>query len=89
MKKHTLSELKTMFKGKGGGPEGESHVVDCNADKEEGYVSFYSTKADVAKVIDRCEGSIIDYELLGDSGVQFKIDRKAFRGLHCAFRRVK
>jgi len=87
--KPTLDEVKAHFKGKGGGPEGESHIIDANADKKEGFVWVYSTKADAAKIIDRCGDAIIDYSFLDARGVQFKIDRKAFRGIHCAFRNVK
>ena len=87
--KPTLDEIAKHFKGKGGGPEGESHVIDANADKKEGFVWVYSTKADAAKIIDRCKDSILDYSFLDAQGVQLKIDRKAFRGIHCAFRRVK
>jgi len=86
--KPTLEEIQTHFKGKGGGPEGESHIIDANADKKEDFVWFYSNKSDAAKVIERCGDMISDYSFLG-SGVQLKINRKAFRGLHCAFRNVK
>jgi hypothetical protein len=86
--KPTLKELSKHFKGKGGGPESESHILDCNADKKEGFVWVYSNKADAAKIIDRCANAILDYSFI-DSGVQLKIDRKAFRGIHCAFRNVK
>jgi hypothetical protein len=85
----TLKEIAKHFKGKGGGPEGESHIIDANADKKEGFVFVYSTKADAAKIIDRCGNAIIDYSFLDTRGVQLKIDRKAFRGIHCAFRNVK
>ncbi len=88
-KKPTLKEIATHFKGKGGGPEGESHIIDANADKKEGFVFVYSTKADAAKIIDRCGDAILDYSFLDTRGVQLKIDRKAFRGIHCAFRNVK
>ena len=47
-----------------------------------------SNKADATKIIDRCGDAILDYSFL-DSGIQLKIDRKAFRGIHCAFRNVK
>ena len=30
--KPTLNEVKKHFKGKGGGPEGESHIIDANAE---------------------------------------------------------
>ena len=86
--KPSLDEIAEYFKGKGGGPEGESHIVDANADKKEGFVWVYSNKADATKIIDRCGDAILDYSFL-DSGIQLKIDRKAFRGIHCAFRNVK
>ena len=87
--KPTLKEVRNHFKGKGGGPEGESHVIDANADKKEGFVWVYSTKADAAKIIDRCGDANIDYNFLDKRGVQLKIHRKAFRGIHCAFRNIK
>jgi|TARA_R110002020_G_scaffold72542_1_gene186617 hypothetical protein len=87
--KPSLEEVAKHFKGLGGGPEGESHVIDANSDKKEGFVYVYSTKADAAKIIDRCGDAIVDYSFLDSRGVQLKIDRKAFRGIHCAFRNVK
>lgn len=87
--KPTLKEIASYYKGKGGGPEGESHIIDANADKKEGFVWVYSTKADAAKIIERCGDAILDYSFLDAQGVQLKIDRKAFRGIHCAFRNVK
>ena len=87
--KPTLKEIASHFKGKGGGPEGESHIIDANADKKEGFVYVYSTKADAAKIIDRCGDAVLEYSFLDKRGVQLKIDRKAFRGIHCAFRKVK
>jgi hypothetical protein len=87
--KPTLDEVKAYFKGKGGGPEGESHIIDANADKKEGFVWVYSTKSDATKIIDRCGDAILDYSFLDGQGVQLKIARKAFRGIHCAFRNVK
>jgi len=86
--KPSLVEVKKHFKGKGGGPEAESHIIDANADKKEDFVWFYSNKADAAKVIERCEKDIIDYSFL-DSGIQLKIARKAFRGMQFAFRKTK
>ena len=87
--KLSLEELKASYKGRGGGPESESIIIDSNLDKRDNYVSVYSSNKDVAKIIERCADSILDYEVLGTEGVQFKIDRKAFRGIHCAFRNVK
>jgi hypothetical protein len=87
--KPTLDEVKDHFKGKAGGPEGESHIIDANADKKDGFVWVYSTNKDAAKIIDRCGAAVLDYDFLDRRGVQLKIDRKAFRGIHCAFRNVK
>jgi len=87
--KPSLDEVRNHFKGKGGGPEGESHIIDANADKKEGFVYVYSTKTDAAKIIDRCGAAVLDYSFLDKQGVQLKIDRRAFRGIHCAFRNVK
>ena len=86
--KPTLKEIAAHFKGKGGGPESESHILDCNADKKQGSVWVYSNKADATKIIERCGPAILDYRFL-DSGIQLQIDRKAFRGIHCAFRNIK
>mgnify|MGYP001387429574 FL=1 len=77
--KPSLEEVKAYFKGKGGGPEGESHIIDANADKKEGFVWVYSTKSDATKIIERCGDAILDYGFLDGQGVQLKIDRKAFR----------
>ena len=87
--KPTLEEIKAHFKGKAGGPESESHIIDSNADKKDGFVWVYSTNKDAAKIIERCGDAIIDFDFLDARGVSLKIDRKAFRGIHCAFRNVK
>lgn len=87
MKELTLDDVLEQFKGKGGNPEAESILNDSNFDKKEGTVSFWSNKADAAKVIERCRNSIISFMMVG-CGVQLTIDRKAFRGAHCAFRKV-
>jgi len=87
MKELTLDQVLEQFKGKGGDIEAESILNDSNWDKKEGTVSFWSNKADAAKVIERCRNSIISFCLEG-AGVHLIIDRKAFRGAHCAFRKV-
>ena len=60
-----------------------------HADKKDGFVWVYSTNKDAAKIIDRFGAAVIDYDFLDRRGVQLKIDRKAFRGIQCAFRKVK
>ena len=45
--KLSLEELKASYKGRGGGPESESIVVDSNLDKRENYVSVYSSNKEL------------------------------------------
>lgn len=81
-----LQEIKNRFAGKGG-IESESVLCDNNFDRDEGVVSFWSNKGDLAKVIDRC-GSMIKRISPVGNGFQLFIDRKAFRGIHCAFKKI-
>lgn len=84
MTKMSLEELAKSFKGTGGS-EKETVLVDCYADRGDGYVTVWSNKSDVSKIVKRCEKSIIDYEIRGD-GILFYIDRKSFRGVVSAFK---
>lgn len=86
--KPTLDELVALFKGKGGGPEGETVLVDNNEDKKDGFITVWSDTASAAKIIQRCKKDIIDYNYESD-GVMLKIDRRAYRGSWCAFRSTK
>ncbi len=83
----TLDDAYNMLKGKGGDIESESILNDSNFDKKNNTVSFWSNKGDAAKVIERCRNSIISFQVMGD-GIQLTIDRKAFRGMACAFRKI-
>ena len=87
-KQPTLDDILVAFKGKGGGPEAESILNDSNTDKKDNSVFIWSNKNDAAKIIERCRNSIKSFKYDG-SGVSLEIDRKAFRGIHCAFRTVK
>ncbi len=88
MKKElTLDEIISTFKGKGGGPEAESVLVDNNHDKKDNFVTIWSNKNDLVKIISRCKNSIKKFEMIGD-GVQLTIDRKAFRGILSSFRKT-
>lgn len=91
-----LSELKQIakqFKGKSGGPEAESILVDSNMDKKDGFVSVWSNRHDLTKIIERCGPAIVSYKVMGDmnkgGGVQLLIKRSAYRGIQCAFRNSK
>lgn len=87
-----LDEVYALFKGKGGGPEAEAIVVDSKLDKD--IVHVYSGKHDIAKLIDRCSKEIVDFKVTFDldgnaTGCDLRIKRRAFRGVHCAFRNSK
>ncbi|SRR3990167_8766954 len=88
MKNMNIQQLKDHFKGKGGDGEAESILNDSNMDKKKGTVSVWSNKVDAFKILERCSNSVISFQIIGD-GIQMEIDRKAFRGIHCAFRNVK
>lgn len=83
----SLNDIVKMFKGKGGDPEAETIINDSNGDKKNGSVFVWSNKNDASKIVERCKNSIKSCKLVGD-GVQLEIDRKAFRGIVCAFRRL-
>mgnify|MGYP001582756570 CR=1 FL=1 len=83
-----FEEIANLFRGKGGNEEAESLINDCNSDKKDGYVTVWSNKSDAAKIIDRCKNDIQEIIPQGD-GVQIVINRRAFRGIACAFRSNK
>lgn len=84
----TIEQIYENFKGKGGHPESETILNDNNSDKKDGFVVLWSNKVDAAKIIERCKADIISFKMVGD-GVQLQVARKAFRGVHCAFRKSK
>ena len=86
--KISIDEAYNRFKGKGGNPESESILNDSNGNKQEGIVYFWSNKCDIAKIIDKCGKAIKSCEVVGD-GIQFTIERRAFRGMHGAFKKIK
>lgn len=94
MTDRTIDDVHKKFKGKGGGPDAESILVDSNFDKKQGYVTVWTNKKDAAHLIERCKECIIDFHETspGDEkdggGVMLKINRKAFRGIVYAFRKA-
>jgi hypothetical protein len=85
MTQQEINEIKLRYKGKGGGPEAESHVCDSKLDKDDNIVRVYSTTSDVAKILDRCGSAIVSVKDDGE-GVALEIDRSAFRGISYAFK---
>lgn len=86
--KEILDQIAQEYKGTTGGPEGETIIVDASADKKDGFVTVWSNKADATKIIERCRDSIISIRK-DSNGVLLKIERCAFRGPVCAFRKCK
>jgi len=86
MNQKQLNEIKLRWKGKGGGPEAETTVVDSKMDKD--CVHVWSCNSDVSKIIDRCGSAIRKIREDGD-GVSFEIHRSAFRGAAYAFKVLK
>ena len=82
----TIDELIERYKGKQGDDETESILIDNNFDKRyENVVRVWAMAADVSKIAERCRNSIVSFHEKG-GGVDFVIDRKAFRGVVYAFR---
>ena len=74
----TIEELIGKCKGKQGDDETESILI-------ENVVRVWAMAADVSKIAERCRNSIVSFHEKG-GGVDFVIDRKAFRGVVYAFR---
>ena len=88
MKIKTVDEVIRHFKGKGGDDEAECILIDNNSERKDGWVSVWGCNHNIAKVAERCRNSIIKIDGNLD-GVTIHIDRKAFRGVVYAFRRIK
>lgn len=89
-KPSNLQELSELFKNKSGGPEAESTLSDSKFDKD--FVSVWSCKSDIGKIIARCGSYIKSFDVTYDpsgeaSGCHLLVDRKAFRGISYAFKR--
>lgn len=85
--KKTLKEVREQYHGKGGDSESESILVAANADKRDGFVTIWSDNNDISKILDRCSTMVLEYTEQG-GGYAIKIDRKAFRGLSFAFKKI-
>jgi len=76
------------FKGKGGGPEAESILVDNNEERKSGLIEVYAHGKNAAKIAERCWPAITAVKFEGEA-VVLTIKRSAFRGVHTAFKIVK
>jgi hypothetical protein len=82
--------VKKFNSKKPSGAENETILNPVGDDLMEGYVSLYSTANDVAKIIQRASKAIKKIYMFTDkekevTGVDFLIDKDAFRGAVYAF----
>jgi hypothetical protein len=82
--------VKKFNSKKPSGAENETILNPVGDDLMEGYVSLYSTANDVAKIIQRASKAIKKIYIFTDkekevTGVDFLIDKDAFRGAVYAF----
>lgn len=57
--KPSLQEIRDYFKGKGGGPEGESHIIDANADKKKDLFMFIVQKQMLQRLLTAVEMQLL------------------------------
>ena len=86
--KKIYNRIMREFKGKSGGPEAESILVDNNEERKSGLIEVYAHGKNAAKIAKRCWPSITAVKFEGES-VTFTIKRTAFRGMHTAFKIVR
>tara|TARA_Y100000593_G_C4284584_1_gene324696 strand:+ start:238 stop:510 length:273 start_codon:yes stop_codon:yes gene_type:complete len=82
------NKIMRKFKGKGGGPEAETILLDNKQEEKEGVVTVYAHGKNAAKIATRCWPAITKVRIEGDA-VFFTIERRAFRGIHTAFKIVR
>jgi hypothetical protein len=86
--KKIYNKIMREFKGKSGGPEAESILVDNNEERKSGLIEVYVHGKNAAKIAERCWPAITAVKFEGEA-VTFTIKRTAFRGVHTAFKIVK
>ena len=84
--KKKLDKIAVSHKGRGGGPDSESYLHDAKVDREDGFVWVSTDNNLAAKLVKRCKDDIVDILDRGDGFYEFKIRRKAFRGIEYSFR---
>ena len=82
------NRIMREFKGKAGGPEAESILVDNNEERKSGLIEIYVHGKNAAKIAHRCWPAITKVRFEGEA-VFLTIKRSAFRGMHTAFKIVR
>jgi hypothetical protein len=86
--KKIYNEIIKKFKGKAGGPESESILIDNKEEARTGTIEVYASGKLVAKLAERCWPAITKVRIEGDACF-LTIKRTAFRGIHTSFKIVK
>ena len=93
--KKIYNKIMREFKGKSGGPEAESILVDNNEERKSGLIEVYVHGKNAAKIAERCWPAVTAVKFEGEAvvltikAVTFTIKRSAFRGVHTAFKIVR
>ncbi len=86
--KKIYDKIIEKFKGKAGGPESESILVDNKEESRTGTIEVYATGKLAAKLAERCWPAVTKVRFEGEACF-LTIKRSAFRGIHTSFKIVK
>ena len=86
--KKIYKEIIEKYKGKGGGPESESILIDNKEESKSGLIEVYATGKTAAKIAERCWPAITKVRFEGEACF-LTIKRTAFRGIHTSFKIIK
>ena len=88
LEKEIYNKIIEKYKGKAGGPESESILIDNKEESKSGLIEIYATGKLAAKIAQRCWPAITKVRFEGEACF-ITIKRTAFRGIHTAFKIVK
>ena len=86
--KKIYDRIVKEYKGKAGGPEAESILIDNKEEAKSGTIEVYVMGKDAAKIAERCWPAITKVRFEGDACF-LTVKRSAFRGGFAAFKIVK
>lgn len=86
--KKIYDRIMKEYKGKAGGPEAESILIDNKEEAKSGTIEVYVMGKDAAKIAERCWPAITKVRFEGDACF-LTVKRSAFRGVPSAFKIVK
>mgnify|MGYP003154245377 FL=1 len=86
--KKIYDKIIEKYKGKAGGPESESILIDNKEEARSGTIEVYACGKLAAKIAERCWPAITKVRFEGEACF-LTIKRTAFRGIHTSFKIVK